>query len=384
MIYLDNNATTKIAQRVYYKQCEALHKYYGNPSSLYPFGTLVREKINEAREKVARLINANLVSKDKIIFTSCATESNNTVFSSVLLGKKNKRRVVISSVEHPSVMESAARLESQGCTVIRVPVNLDGVLDEQYLYSAITDDTALVSIMLANNETGVIFPIQRITSKIKKIWPEVFGQTDAVQAIGKINVDVKALGVDFLTISGHKFCAPKGVGALFISSNVNIPPFIIGGHQESNMRAGTENTASIIAMGDAAQFAMENLENGVTDKVCKLRDLLEAQISSIFSDIMIFGKAAPRVCNTSNISFKGWVGEKLVLKLAAKEICVSSGSACSSNSKTLSYVLEAMNAPADYASSIRISFGYENTENDILSIVEALKFIILNQNVYAN
>lgn len=381
MIYLDNNATTEIDRHVYVKQCEVLNKYFGNPSSQYPIGIKARELIETARNNVASLINANLNNGDQISFTSGATESNNAVFNSALKTDNCRKHIIISSVEHPSVSTTADYYHSLGYTVTRIGVDSDGKLNKEEIINSIKSDIALVSIMLVNSETGVINDVLRITQDIKRIDNNVLIHTDAAQAVGKLPVDVQSLGVDFLTISGHKFHAPKGVGALYIKSGVKFTPFIYGGHQEANLRAGTENTASIVALGVAARIAKEKIEAGKLTQIRTLRDTMEKQLKLNFPNSMIFGENAPRVCNTTNIGFKYVSGDRLVLKLANKGICVSSGSACNSLSSEPSVVLKAMAAPQEYIKSIRISLGDATTSDDINALVHTLKNIIYVEGV---
>lgn len=376
MIYLDNNATTRIDKRVYVKQCEVLNKYYGNPSSLYPLGVSVNNMIQSARRKVAAMINADLKVGDQVIFTSCATESNNDVFHSFLYPNPECKHVIVSAVEHPSVLNTVAYYESIGCHVTYVGVNENGELDETELLSSIRENTILISIAYVNSETGVINNISRIVHKVRERNSNIVFHTDAVQAAGKIPIDVKALDVDLLTLSGHKFYGPKGVGALYVRSGVRILPFLIGGHQENGLRAGTENTASIVAMGEAASIVQTRLLEGQADRVRQLRDRLELSIMELFPDTIIWGQKAQRVGNTSNIGFKNINGVDLVLQLAKKDICISSGTACNSQSAEPSAVLRAMHASEDYIRSIRVSLSYETTESDIQSLLLALKSII--------
>lgn len=376
MIYLDNNATTRIDKRVYVKQCEVLNKYYGNPSSLYPLGVSVNNLIQLARRKVATMINADLKAGDQVIFTSCATESNNDVFHSFLYHRPECKHVIVSAVEHPSVLNTAIHYESIGCHVTYVGVNENGELNETELLSSIKENTILVSIAYVNSEIGVINNISQIVRMVKERNPKIIFHTDAVQAAGKIPIDVKALDVDLLTLSAHKFYGPKGVGALYIKSGVRILPFLIGGHQESGLRAGTENTASIVAMGEAASIAQARLLEGQANRVRKLRDNLELSIKDLFPNAIIWGQKAHRIGNTSNIGFKNVNGLDLVLQLAKKDICVSSGTACNSQSAEPSAVLRAMHVPDEYIRSIRVSLSYETTESDIQSFLYALKSII--------
>ncbi|MDE6003850.1 MAG: cysteine desulfurase [Oscillospiraceae bacterium] len=376
MIYLDNNATTRIDKRVYIKQCEVLNKYYGNPSSLYPFGVSVNNMIQSSRKKVATMINADLKVGDQIIFTSCATEGNNSVFFSFLYPEVENKHVIVSAVEHPSVLNTVAYYESIGCHVTYVGVDENGELNEIELLNSIRENTVLVSIMYVNSETGVINNIARIAHMVKEINPNIAFHTDAVQAAGKIPIDVKALGIDLLTISAHKFYGPKGVGALYIKAGIKISPFLLGGHQENGLRAGTENTASIVAMGEAASIVQARFLERSHEYIRYLRDKLETSIEESFTDAIIFGKKALRVGNTSNIGFKNINGVDLVLKLAKRDICISSGTACNSKSAKSSAVLRAMQVPEEYIKSIRISLSFETTECDIQTLLIALKSVI--------
>ena len=376
MIYLDNNATTRIDKRVYIKQCEVLNKYYGNPSSLYPIGVSVNNMIQLARKRIADMINADLKTGDQIVFTSCATEGNNSVFHSFLNPIAEGKHIIVSAVEHPSVLNTAAYYESLGCQVSYVGVDKNGNLNETELIESIKENTILISIMYVNSETGIVNNIARIAHMVKKINPNIVFHTDAVQAAGKIPIDVKNLGIDLLTLSGHKFHGPKGIGVLYIKAGIEIKPFLIGGHQENGLRAGTENTASIVAIGEAASIAQTRLMEDQEKYVRNLRDKLEAYIEANFPNSIIIGKNVLRVCNTSNIGFKNIDGSKLVLKLANKGICISSGTACNSRSTKPSAVLRAMQVPDEYIKSIRISLSYETAENDIQEFLVALKSII--------
>lgn len=376
MIYLDNNATTRLHRSVFHKQCEVLNRYFGNPSSLYPAGVEVKAMVDKARDQVASLINADISSGDKILFTSCATESNNAVLHSVMHPSNLGKHIVISAVEHPAISQAAEYYEKKGSQVSKISVDPDGNLRMDELCSAITDKTVLVSVMYVNSETGVIHDIPRIVRTVKEIRKDIIVHTDAVQAAGKIPIDVQALGVDMLTLSGHKFHAPKGIGVLYIKRGVPFVPFMLGGHQEMNLRAGTENTASIVALGEAAVITKTELASGAVEKMRELRDLLENELKASYKDMMVFGVNAPRVCNTTNIGFKGVHGHKLVLQLAQRGIYVSSGTACNSVSTKPSLVLTAMNAPAEYISSIRISLDSYNTEDDIRRLLTALDEVL--------
>lgn len=376
MVYLDNNATTRLHRSVFHKQCEVLNRYFGNPSSLYPAGVEVKAMVEKARDQVASLIHADLSGGDTLLFTSCATESNNAVLHSVMQPSNVEKHIVISAVEHPSISQTAEYYESLGSRVTRISVDTDGNLRLDELRDAITDDTVLVSIMYVNSETGVIHDIPRVVQMVKEIRKDIIVHTDAVQAAGKIPIDVQSLGVDMLTLSGHKFHAPKGVGVLYIKKGVPFVPFLMGGHQEKNLRAGTENTASIVALGEAAVITKAELASGVLEKMRALRELLENELKASHKDVMIFGEHAPRVCNTANIGFKNVLGHKLVLQLAQKGIYVSSGTACNSESTKPSRVLTAMNAPAEYISSIRISLDSYTKEDDIRQLLTALDEVL--------
>lgn len=375
MIYLDNNATTKIDPRVFHVQCEILNKQYGNPSSLYPLGTDMKNLITKARMQVANLIGADLKNGDKIIFTGCATESNNAVLHSVLYPEAQGKHIIISVAEHPSILNTAEYYKTLGCRVTKIGVDENGVINEQQLLTSITSDTLFVSIVMVNSETGVIQDVQQLTKKIRAIKKDILIHTDAVQAAGKIPINVKNLDVDFLTLSGHKFNAPKGVGALYIKKNIKFIPFMHGGHQEDGFRAGTENTASIVAMGAAAELANKRVISNAIMEVEKLRNSLEQCLEESF-DIKIAGKRARRVGNTCNDGFKNIDGSKLVLLLSLKGICVSSGTACNSISAEPSEILKAMKMPKEYIQSIRISLSSETTKDEIVQLINTLKDII--------
>lgn len=376
MTYLDNNATTKIDRRVYMRQCEVLNRYYGNPSSIHPAGVAVSNLLQQARKNVAQFIHADVQAGDRIIFTSCATESNNTVLHSFLSFHPENKHVIVSAIEHPSILNTIAYYERLGCQVTYIGVDKNGIIDEAELLSSIQENTVLISIMLVNSETGVINDISHLASITKRRKSDVVFHTDAVQAAGKIPVDVSALGVDLLTLSGHKFHAPKGVGVLFIKAGIEISPFLIGGHQEGDLRAGTENTASIVALGEAAILANERLVSGQIKQMELLRNEMECAIKSQFPDSIIFGEDALRVGNTTNIGFKNIDGIFLTLQLAKRNICVSSGTACNSKSTSPSIVLSAMKAPEDYIRSIRISLSCESNKEDIQKLMNALKDIL--------
>lgn len=379
MIYLDNNATTMVDSKVYVKQCEILKKNFGNASSIYPLGVEAKQIIKDAREKVANFINADIKAGDRVIFTSCATESNNAVFHSVLDQNFKEKKIIISEVEHPAVIKPAEYYEQKGCTVERIRVDRDGFLNEEQIVNAINENTALVSIMMVNSETGVINNIEHIVKIIREKNPRILVHTDAVQAAGKIKIDVQSLDVDFLSLSGHKFHAPKGIGVLYIKRGCLFNPFFLGGHQEEDCRAGTENVASIAAIGEAAFLAQQDLENGIIANVEILRNEMEKKLKQEFPDSIIFGANNIRVGNTTNIGFKAVDGSKLVLQLAQKGICISSGTACNSLTAEPSRVLRAMNVPEDYIWSIRISLSKENTQADIQTLINTLKHVMIRR-----
>ena len=376
MIYLDNNATTRMYQSVYHKHCEMLNRFFCNPSSIYPAGIEAKTMIEKARTQVASLINADLATGDSILFTSCATESNNSVLHSAMHSERRGKHIIISAVEHPAISVTANHYEECGGKVSRIGVDSNGNLRLDELRSAITDETVLVSIMYVNSETGVIHDIPSIVQIVKDIRKSIIVHTDAVQAAGKIPIDVQELGVDMLTLSGHKFHAPKGVGVLYVRKGIPFVPFMLGGHQEHNLRAGTENTASIVALGEAAAITQAEMDSGSVEKIKYLKELMENELKKNFPDSMIFGEKASRICNTTNIGFRNISGHKLVLQLAQRGIYVSSGTACNAVSVKPSSVLTAMKVPDEYISSIRISLDSFNTEKDVLDLLVALEDIL--------
>lgn len=376
MIYFDNNATTAIDPKVYAKLCDVLKGNYGNASSLYPLGVSSKQLIEDSRKKIASFIHADLDKGDKILFSSGATESNNSVFHSIFDFNTNNSHCIISSVEHPSVLNVASYYELHGCNVTRIRVDHNGAIDIEQLIDSVSNNTKLVSIMLVNSETGVIHNVEQIVKEIRGINPDILIHTDAVQAAGKIEIDVQKLDVDYLTLSGHKFHAPKGIGILYIKQGAPYNPFILGGHQEQGLRAGTENAASIAALGQAAVIAKQEISEGTTQRIQALRNYMEQRLKSIFQNCIIFGEEAPRVCNTTNIGFHSIDGTRLVLKLAQQGIYISSGTACNSMSAEPSKVLQAMNAPKEYNRSIRISLSKYNTVFEIDHFLDCVKKII--------
>ena len=342
LIYLDNNATTRVDDSVLEAMLPFLKEEYANPSSMYEFAKHSSNAIKEARVKVKEFFNAQ--NEREILFTSCGSESANTAIRGVLNMNKSKKHIITSKVEHPCVLNLYQTLEKQGYNVDYIGVNSVGELDLEELSEAVNDDTALVSIMYANNETGVINPIQKISEIIKKKNPQTKFFVDAVQVAGKIPIDVQSLGVDLMGISGHKFHAPKGVGALYINSKTVITPLIIGGHQERGRRAGTENVPYIVGLGAACDVARDHLKYEATE-VKRLRDKLENGILKNIYNARLNTGIASRVPNTTNIGFEYVEGELILLHLSDMGICASSGSACTSGSLEPSHVLRAMNVP---------------------------------------
>lgn len=374
LIYLDNNATTKVDDRVLEAMLPYLKNEYGNPSSMYDFAKNPAKALKEARGKLKDFFNA--ANEKEIIFTSCGSESANTAIRGVLNMNPNKKHIITTKVEHPCVLNLYQTLEKEGYTVDYIGVNSNGELDLAQLEEAIHYDTALVSVMYANNETGVIFPIQKISEIIKNKNPQTKFFVDAVQVAGKIPIDVQALGVDLMGISGHKFHAPKGIGALYCNSKTIITPLIIGGHQERGKRAGTENVPYIIGLGKAAEIAQDFLKYEATE-VKRLRDKLETGILKNVFNARLNTGAALRVPNTSNIGFEYIEGELILLHLSDLGICASSGSACTSGSLEPSHVLRAMNVPfTAIHGSIRFSLSKYTTEAEIDYVNEVLPGII--------
>ncbi|RJQ14885.1 MAG: cysteine desulfurase NifS [Nitrospiraceae bacterium] len=370
VIYLDNNATTRIADEVMEEMLPYLGELYGNPSSMHTFGGQVHRRIEVARERVAELVNAG---PDEIVFTSCGTESDNTAIMSALDSNPQKKHILTTRVEHPAVLNFCKAMYRKGHKITFLPVDKSGRLNLEELKAAITDDTAIVSIMYANNESGVVFPLNEI-AEIVKSKGAVF-HTDAVQAVGKIPIDVKKLPVDMLSISGHKVHAPKGVGALYIKRGTRFSPYIVGGHQEGGRRAGTENVASVAGLGKACGLAKEHLSE--TDRMKSLRDRLEEGLLKTCPDSRVNGDTVNRLPNTTNISFEYVEGEAILLRLNEFNVCASSGSACSSGSLEPSHVLRAMGVPfTAIHGSVRFSLSRYNTDEDIDFVLMKMPEII--------
>jgi cysteine desulfurase len=372
VIYMDNNATTRVAPEVLDAMLPFFSELYGNPSSMHSFGGQVGKDMREARENLAELLGCGT---DEIVFTSCGTEADNTAIRSALAAQPEKRHIVTTRVEHPAVLSLCKFLErSQGYRVTYLGVDAEGRLNMKELEESLTDDTAIVSIMWANNETGVIFPIPEIAKLVKSRG--IFMHTDAVQAVGKIPISLKDLDVDMLALSGHKLHAPKGIGALYVRRKLPYRPFLIGGHQEHGRRAGTENTTGIIALGAAAKAAKAHIPVENTT-VRALRDKLENALLAAVPDSRLNGHKQDRLPNTSNISFKYVEGEAILLLLDQLGIAASSGSACTSGSLEPSHVLRAMGVPFTFAhGSIRFSLSRYTTGADVDYVIKNVPPII--------
>jgi cysteine desulfurase len=372
VIYLDNNATTKVAPEVVEVMMPYLSEFYGNPSSMHSFGGDVAAKIKGARQHVANLIGA---SPQEIIFTSCGTESDGTAIRAAVESNPDRKQIVTSRVEHPAIKNLYETLSKQGYHVTFVPVDNDGRLDLDYLYKSLNDDTAIVSLMWANNETGVIFPVEEISREVKDRG--IIFHTDAVQAAGKLPIDVNTTGVDMLSLSGHKFHAPKGIGVLYVRKGTKFSPYMIGGHQEEGRRGGTENVASIVALGKAAELAKQNLDQNSYASVGVLRDKLEATLLESVTNSMVNGDTENRLPNTTSIAFEYVEGEAILLLMNEHGICASSGSACTSGSLEPSHVLRAMGVPFTAAhGSIRFSLSRYTTAEEIDFVIEKMPPII--------
>jgi len=371
-IYFDNNATTRVLPEVFDEMRPYLTDLYGNPSSIHRFGSQVSQRIDQARGEIAQLIGAG--DSVEVIFTSCGTEGDNAAIRGMLEARSEKRHIVTTQVEHPAVLGLCQHLERKGYRVTWLKVDVDGMLDLNELREALADDTALVSIMYANNETGVIFPVERIGEIVRS--KGIPFHVDAVQAAGKIPFSVKNMPVDLLTISGHKFHGPKGVGALYVRRGIPFPPFLIGGHQERNRRAGTENVAGIIGMGKAAEMALKHLPED-SEKIRALRDQLEALIAQSCPDSRVNGLRQNRLPNTANISFRYLEGESILVLLDQHGICASTGSACTAGSAEPSHVLRAMNVAPDWLQgAVRFSLSGLNTEREVAYVNEKLALIV--------
>lgn len=371
VIYMDNNATTRVADEVIEEMMPYLRDKYGNPSSMHTFGGQVGKKIALARERVAALLGCE---PDEIIFTSCGTESDNTAIKGTLAMHPNKRKVVTTRVEHPAVLTTCRDLERHGYSISEVSVDREGRLNVDELGFRLDDNTALLSVMWANNETGTIFPIDEI-ARIAKGRDIIF-HTDAVQVAGKIPLNLKNSEIDLLSLSGHKLHAPKGVGVLYVRRGTRMGTFMHGGHQESGRRGGTENVPGIIALGKACELALRHMDEENT-RVKSLRDKLEKGLLESCPDCFVNGDVENRLPNTLNISFEYIEGESILMMLDQFGICASSGSACTSGSLEPSHVLRAMGVPFTAAhGSIRFSLSRYNTEQEVDLIIEKMPLIV--------
>lgn len=371
MYYFDNNATTRVAPEVLEAMLPFLRELWGNPSSIYGFGKQLTRPLNLAREKVAALINAE---PREIIFTSCGTESNNSAIHSALATHPQKRHVVTTAVEHSANIKFCAHLKKKGFDIMLLPVDSDGSLDIHLLEKSIRPDTALVSVMWVNNETGVLFSVEEIAAICRS--KHTLFHTDAVQVPGKLKIDVKHLDVDFLSLSAHKLHGPKGIGMLYVKRGVKYEPYVMGGGQEQGRRGGTENVAGIVGIGRAAELARAHLKDENT-RIRLLRDKLENGILKSIPGVVLNGSRDNRLPNTSNLSFEGVEAEGILLLLDELDICASSGSACTSGSLDPSHVLLAMGCSSARArSSIRFSLGIYNTEAEVDFLLKHLPAII--------
>ena len=374
LIYLDNNATTKVDDKVVEVMLPYFSDFYGNPSSMYDFGGKNSKVIKEARETIKEFFGAE--QSKEIYFTASGSESANMAIRGVLSENKAMNHIITTKVEHACVLNLYKQLEKEGYSVTYVGVNAVGEINKEELYNAITEKTALVSIMYANNETGVIFPVEEIAEVVKSKNKETKVFVDAVQAAGKIKLDVKNTQIDMMGISGHKFHAPKGIGALYVNSSTLISPLIIGGHQERGKRAGTENVPSIMGMAKAAQLAQDALDYELTT-IKRLRDKLETGLLSKIYNARLNSSAYNRVPNTTNIGFEYIEGELILLNLNDIGICASSGSACTSGSLDPSHVLKAMGVPfTSLHGSIRFSLSRYTTEQEIDYTIENMPAVV--------
>ena len=370
-IYLDNNATTKVDEAVFEEMRPYFCELYGNPSSMHFFGGQVQSKVTEARTRVAGLLGA---SPDEIIFTACGTESDNAAIRSALEVFPDRRHIITSRVEHPAVLTQCRNLTQRGYRVTEIGVDGAGRLDMDELKAAIDTDTAIVSLMWANNETGVIFPVEE-AAVIAKAKGALF-HSDAVQAIGKIPINMATSCIDMLSLSGHKLHAPKGIGVLYVRRGTPFRPFLVGGHQEKSRRAGTENAAAIIALGKACQLAGQHMEAENT-VVKAMRDRLQDSLMVAIPHARINGDGAERLPNTTSIAFEFVEGEAILLLLSEFGICASSGSACTSGSLEPSHVLRAMGVPFTCAhGSIRFSLSRFTTDAEIDTVIRETPPII--------
>ena len=378
VIYVDNNATTAVAPEVLEAMLPYLTANYGNPGSIHTFGGSVAKDVENARLKIAELLNADHRNPDgeatEIIFTSCGTESDNAAIWSALLTNPERKKVIASKVEHPAILNLGRELERRGYIFETIPVDGNGRIDLEALENALDDNTAIVSVMYANNEIGNIYPVEKIAEMAHRHG--ALFHTDAVQAVGKVPIDLASSQIDMLSCSGHKLHAPKGIGVLYVRRGIRFRPFIVGGHQEKARRGGTENVASIVALGKASELAKANMADEVK-YLSMLRDRLEAGLLARIPRIRINGDKESRLPNTSSVSFEFIEGEAILLLMNQFGICASSGSACTTGSLEPSHVLRAMGIPYTSAhGTIRFSFSRYNTVEEVDFILEKLPPII--------
>ena len=371
-VYFDNAATTRLDDEVLKEMLPYLKENYGNASSIYKLGRESKKAIEESREKVAKILNCK---SSEIYFTAGGSESDNTAIKGIARGYKDKgNHIITSKIEHPAVLETCRELEKEGFEVSYISVDENGIINLEELKNAIKENTILISVMFANNEIGTIQPIKEIGQIAKE--NNIYFHTDAVQAAGNIKIDVQELNIDSLSLSGHKFYGPKGIGALYVRTGINFKKYISGGHQERGKRAGTENVAGIVGLGKALELAYASLEEH-NKKIKELRDYYETQVKEKIPYIKINGDPLKRLPGNSNISFKFIEGEGLLLNLDLKGICASSGSACTSGSLDPSHVLLAIGLPHEIAhGSLRISIGKYNTKEEIDYLIESLVEIV--------
>lgn len=370
--YFDNAATTRVKEEVLHEMLPYLKEQYGNPSSLYSIGRNAKKAIEEARKKVAGLINC---TPNEIYFTGCGSESDNTAIKGIAYANQKKgKHIITSKIEHPAVLHTCQALAKQGFEITYLNVNKEGIVNLEELKNSIRNDTILISIMFANNEIGTLQPITEI-SKIAKMYNIIF-HTDAVQACGNVPINVRKMKIDMLSLSGHKLYAPKGIGALYVKNGIEFEKFMDGGHQEKNKRGGTENVPAIVGLGKACELAKVNL-NEHMKHLQELRDDYIKQVEEKIPYIKLNGSRHMRLPGNANFSFQFIDGESLLLNLDAKGICASSGSACTSGSADPSHVLTAIGLSKDIAqSSLRTTFGEENTKEDIQYLVDNLQEIV--------
>ncbi|MDD4066664.1 MAG: cysteine desulfurase family protein [Clostridia bacterium] len=368
-IYLDNNATTKCDEQVLNAMLPYLKEQYGNPSSTYSFGKKVKEEISNARNNIAKLLNC---SENEIIFTSCASESNVTAIKNAIANNPLKKHIITTKVEHASIIETMKYLESMDYDITYLSVDTFGRISLKELEDSIRQDTCLIAIMMANNEIGNIYPIKEIGEIAKK--NNILFHCDAVQAIGKVKIDVNEMNIDTLSMSGHKIYAPKGIGVLYVRKSIPFIPLIFG-HQEKNRRGGTENVPYIIGLGKAVELILHD-DYRINFKLTELRNYMENEIKKNIDNVIIYGDLENRLPNTSSIAFKGAKADELLLLLESFNIFISTGSACNSEIAEPSHVLTACNADLENYSPIRISLGKYNTEEEMNTFVKKLISVV--------